>query len=215
MGFPQKQISISIGIVLMTVNLSGCNGTRVSDSVNLTSLHAQKKGVALMRASYAGRNCGSESYTLAQKSGKGEYSYKQVSYVNTPRPLFYIAGPSVAQVELNAGKYYIVNYYCYSEEKGAGHVRKTTIKLQPDRKKISDVFYYKKALASFTVRPGEIVNIGYLSLGSSDLLIGSYSSGKASIGISDLPKQHYEWLKSNRPNLYNKMVKRTMVRVRG
>ncbi len=217
MVLPHSRLSMTIVAVIAISVLSGCKGTRVSDSLSLTDLQNKQNGVALMRASFSSRNCAAEYYTLAQKVGKQPYPYRKLNHVRTPIPLFYMAGPSVAQVELKAGKYYIVDYSCNIIDSNytMRTTRSTTITLRPDRTKINDTYHYKRAITSFTVKPGEVVNVGYLYLGTvGGYIQGVTHSGRANFSVTDLPKKHYEWLKSNRPNLYRKMVKRTMVLVR-
>lgn len=162
-----------------------------------------------MRAIYGGRNCTTERYTLATKVGNVPFPYRNPVYIYTPRPLLWVAGPSVAQAELKAGKYYIVNYSCYIKRQ----YQSITLQLLPANRIVNSQTQFKDAIASFTVKPGEVVNVGRLSFANAGN-VGGYGYSRTNAQVSDLTKEQYDWLAENKPNIYGKMVKRTMVRVR-
>ncbi len=198
--------SMKVLVVLsFCLGLASCSkGTQVSSSLSLGELQQKKTGVAVLKMSIESTGCtGKETYFIAKKRRDRAYPYIQVMHVITPRDV-----NSVAQFELKPGTYHVVDYLCVINLSNG--YRKISLQVNSTREHKrygvgSNV--YKKSIASFTVKPGEIVNAGYLKIRRT-----SYKQGVSEVGIlaSDLPKASYAWLKENKPNLHKKMVKRLM-----
>ncbi len=183
-------------IPLLGILLAGCAQTsKVDDAVSTTALAQKQKAVALMRVGAASSNCLNVAVLLGTPSD-GAYRRGPVIKVANVRSL---AAVPVAEVELDPGEHHVIGYACQSE-------RATTTVMDK-----ADAQTYRASYASFIVRPGEVVNVGYLHFGASR--VGRSAFGRPlriDVSVSDWPLHELDQFKAQRPALYAQMTTRLM-----
>jgi hypothetical protein len=182
------------GLASLTV---GCAQTsRVSDEVTSGSLATTSKAVAVMRLGSDSPACRNVSITLGRREPNGYYRRgRTVNVVDVRSP----TDPPIAEVELDAGEYHVVGFVCASE-KGA--------KVLSDK---ADSQTYRNSLASFSLAPGEIVNVGFLSVNASH--VGRSAFGRplrVHVRVTDWPLDEIDRYKARRPAVYQQMTTRLM-----
>ncbi len=183
-------------VLALAALLAGCaSGTsRVADDLNSTSLSQSKKAVALIKLGAADPMC----TTLAAVVGVREGSnFRSVQFARIVRK----AGEAaVAEMELGAGEHHVVSYSCakrggmamLAEPLGSG--------------------LYRKSYASFTLAPGEVLNVGYLQLvpmGSARVAY-DFRVLHVRLAVTDWPLAEIDRFKQQRPHLYAQMKTRLM-----
>lgn len=175
---------------------AGCaTGTsRVGDDLTSTSLSQNKKAVALIKLGAADPLCG----TLAAGIGVREGSnFRRVQFARIVRKA---GDTAVAEMELGAGEYHVVSYACakrggamlLAEPVGGG--------------------LYRKSYASFSIAPGEVLNVGYLQLvpmGSAQIAHNTHVM-QVRLAVTDWPLAEIDRFKQQRPHLYAQMKTRLM-----
>lgn len=177
--------------------LAGCMQTsKVSDAVSSATLAKSHKGVALMRIGAASPNCINVGVLLGVREGDG-YRRREVIKVANVRSL---AEQPVAEVELEPAEYHVIGYAC-SNERGVSTVM--------DK---ADPQIYRTSYAHFALKPGEVVNVGYLHFGASH--IGRSAFGRPlriDVSVTDWPLREIEQFKQKRPGLFAQMTTRLMI----
>jgi hypothetical protein len=169
--------------------------SQVSENVSTTALAQKHRSVALMRVGSASPACNHVAVLLGQQAGEG-YRRGQVIKVANERSLSEVA---VAEVELEPGEHHVIGYAC-NNERGT----KTVM----DK---ADSQTYRTSYASFTIKPGEVVNVGYLHFGASH--IGRSAFGRPlriDVSVTDWPLNEIERFKAKRPALFAQMTTRLM-----
>ncbi len=169
--------------------LAGCTGT-VSDDVSLQEVQSRGEAIVIVAATFPGRRICSDLILTVRRKAEGKDRLESF----TASSLF--RGDSPAQAKLDAGSYELANMTCIS-----GNVRVVLTKGR-------DIFSSKKAgpppvYGRFSVKPGEVVNLGHIS-------VKWAVAGIAQTAVADLSPKHHAWLKENRPNLSSRMVTRLM-----
>ena len=182
-------------VVLVLAGLtSACGGTsRVADELTATSLSQSKKAVALIKLGAADPLCTILSAGVGVREG-GDYRLVQTARIERND------GVAVAELELGSGEYHVVSYSCVrrggsvllAEPAGGG--------------------LFKKSYATFTLAPGEILNVGYLHLVpmASTPISASYRVLHVRLAVTDWPVTELDRFKQQRPNLYSQMRTRLM-----
>lgn len=177
--------------------LAGCVQTsRVSDDTTPATLSQSKRAVAIMRIGSASPACQHAAVMLAQREGEG-FRTKKAIVVASIRS---VTESAVAETELDPGEYHVVAYSC-RQEQGA--------KVVGDYGASS--LYYRSSYASFTLAPGEMVNLGYLHLQASH--VGRNAFGRpirTDIDVTDWPLDEIDRYKLKRPAIYAQMTTRLM-----
>ncbi len=193
---PMRTLIAALPIGLSCV-MAACGTSRVSDELAPPALAAANTGVAVMMAGFHGVDCPSANLWLARKKNSSDYQIVQIVKM--------IKGPfdhmNVAQVELEAGEYHIVSWDC-TETAGARTLISTLG--SPEGGVFGFGVSFKKSLANFTIAPGEIINLGYLSI---------FHAGTANavrLEVRDLPQGALEKFKQDRPRLSAQMRTRFM-----
>lgn len=183
-------------MALAAVGLAGCAQTsKLDGDVSTAALAHQNKSVALMRIGSASPNCLNVAVLLGTREGEG-YRRGPVIKVANVRSL---TEPAVAEVELTPGEHHVIGYACQEE-------RTTTTVMDK-----ADSQTYRTSYAAFTVKPGEVVNVGYLHFGASH--VGRSAFGRplrVDVSVSDWPLIDIERFKASRPALYARMTTRLM-----
>ena len=174
----------------------GCTQTsRVDDSVSTGSLTETKKAVAVMRVGAASPDCINVAVLLGVREGGGFRRHRGLTVMNVRS----LAEPAVAEVELDPGEYHVLAYRCQTAK---------SIKTVDDN---AGGQLYRTSFASFTLQPGEIVNVGYLRL-------VAWRHGRNLFGrpvemdieVSDWPLAELDRFKAKRPHIYAQMKTRLM-----
>lgn len=175
--------------------LAACGGTsRVGEGLTATSLSQSQKAVALIKLGAADPLC------TVLTAGIGVREGHDFRLVQTARIERNGSEPAVAELELGSGEYHVVSYTCTRP----GSVTRLS---EPAGGSV-----YKKSYATFTLAPGEILNVGYLQLVPvSATPISAYSRVlQVRLAVTDWPLAELERFKQQRPNLYGQMRTRLM-----
>jgi hypothetical protein len=170
--------------------------TRVDDGVSTASLTETKKAVAVMRVGAASPDCINVAVLLGVREGDGFRRQQGLTVMNVRS----LTEPAVAEVELDPGEYHVLAYRCQTK-KGI-----TTV-ADSDGGQL-----YRTSYASFTLQPGEIVNVGYLHL-------VAWRHGRNAIGrplemdieVTDWQLAELDRFKAKRPHIYAQMKTRLMM----
>jgi hypothetical protein len=181
-------------ILVFAALTAACAGTsRVGDELTATSLTQGKKAVALIKLGAADPMCSVLQAGIGVRDGE---SYR---IVETARIHRNSKDSAVAELELRAGEYHVVSYTC-NRPGGAIHLADS---------RGGGVF--KKSYASFSLAPGEIINVGYLQLvpmGSTPVAYARVVAVR--LVVTDWPLGELEQFKQQRPHLYAQMRTRLM-----
>lgn len=184
------RIWVSAALVA-TLALGGCAATTgVDDQITTAALAKNKASVAVLRAGVPDEPCPAAFIGIGRPVEGGFQLVQRVMIVNS-----LVEQGSVPQVELEAGEYHIVSFTCQR-----GRSREFVQHVDPRRPG-----HFLKSFASFTLGPGEIVNVGDLRILRSRL-VREFVVFEA----ADLPPQAHAKLKQERPNLYAQMKTRLM-----
>jgi hypothetical protein len=182
-------------MVAIAVLAGGCTGTsRVGDELTTNSLGQAKKAVALIKLGAADPLC------IVLTAGIGVREGENFRLTQTARIVRKADETAVAELELGAGEYHVVSYTCTRQRGGA------VLLAQPAGNGV-----FKKSYASFTVAPGEIVNVGFLQLVPIGSTLVAYTRLlHIRLTVTDWPLAELERFKQQRPNLYAQMKTRLM-----
>jgi hypothetical protein len=176
--------------------LAGCTQTsRVDDNLSTASLTQTRKAVAVMRVGAASPSCINVAVLLGVREGEGFRRHQGITVMNVRS----LTEPAVAEVELDPGEYHVLAYRCQSA---------CGIKTLADS---ADAQTYRTSFASFTLLPGEVVNVGYLHVGASR--VGRSAFGRplrVDIEVTDWPLAELDRFKARRPHIYAQMTTRLM-----
>jgi hypothetical protein len=175
---------------------AGCTQTtRVNDDVTTGALAETRKAVAVMRVGAASPDCLHVAVLLGVREGEGFRRHQGLTVMNVRS----LTEPAVAEVELDPGEYHVLAYRCQTAK---------------SIKTVSDTAggqLYRTSFASFTLEPGEIVNVGYLRL-------VAWRHGRNTFGrpvemdieVTDWPLAELDRFKAKRPHIYAQMKTRLM-----
>ena len=176
--------------------VAGCTQTsRVDDNLSTASLTETRKAVAVMRVGAASPSCINVAVLLGVREGEGFRRHQGITVMNVRS----LTEPAVAEVELDPGEYHVLAYRCQSAKR---------IKTLADS---ADPGTYRTSYASFTLQPGEVVNVGYLHVNASR--VGRSSFGRpveVDIDVTDWPLAELDRFKAKRPHIYAQMKTRLM-----
>lgn len=178
--------------------LVGCSQTtQVDEGVTTASLNQARKAVAVMRVGAASPSCINVAVLLGVREGEGFRRHQGLAVMNVRS----LTEPAVAEVELDPGEYHVLAYRCQTQK---------AIRTVHDAADMPGV--YRTSLASFTLQPGEIVNVGYLHVEA--WRDGRNTFGrptKVAIEVTDWPLDELDRFKSRRPHIYAQMRTRLMM----
>ena len=170
--------------------------SQVEDGVTPAKLASAQKAVALIRVGSASPNCFHTRVLLGTRAGEA-FKRGQVVTVTNLRS---VTKTQVAEIELEPGEHHIIGYSCMNE-KG----QQTFVIDQADGQLV------KTSYAHFTLKPGEIVNVGYFHFGASREGRSVFGrSVRTDVEITDWPLAEIERFKAERPAIYAQMATRLM-----
>lgn len=178
--------------------LAACAATsRVNEDISTQSLAASNKAVVLMRLAGAGPACQRVAVLLGIKQPEG-YRAVRALMVAAVRS---VNEPPVAEAELDPGEYHLLAYKCFYKSNAAVAVG--------DKSDTSGV--YRSGFARFTLKPGEIVNVGALHFNAHRVGLSAFGRPlRTEIAVSDWPLADLDQFKAKRPTIYGQMVTRLM-----
>jgi hypothetical protein len=163
--------------------------------VTTAALAQTKKAVAVMRIGAASPSCLNVAVLLGVREGEGYRRHQVITVVNVRS----LTEPAVAEVELDPGEYHVLGYKC---------VKANTAVTLADS---AGGNLYRTSYASFALRAGEVVNVGYLHVGASR--VGRSSFGRpveVDVDVTDWPLAELDRFKARRPQVYAQMTTRLM-----
>jgi len=178
--------------------LCACAQTsKVDEATVATITLAQKQSsVALMRVGSASPNCLNVAVLLGTRAGD-YFKRGQVIKVANVRS---VSEPAVAEVELEPGEHHVLGYACQSD--------KATMTVMDK----ADGQTYRTSYAHFTVKAGEVVNVGYLHFGASHTGRSAFGRPlRIDVSVTDWPLREIDHFKARRPALYAQMTTRLMI----
>lgn len=186
-------------VLLLPFLLAACAATsKVSDDVTTQSLAASKKAVAVMRIGAASPTCQQVAVLLGVREAD-TYRAVRALVVASVRSA---SEPAVAEAELEPGEYHLLAYKCTGKSNAAVAVG--------DK---SDTYgVYRSSFAHFTLRPGEIVNVGYLHFNAHRVGLSAFGRPlRKEIHVTDWPIAELDQFKAKRPTIYAQMTTRLML----
>jgi hypothetical protein len=175
---------------------AGCGGSsQVGDELTPASLSQSRKAVALIKLGAYDPMC-----TVLQ-AGIGVREGENYRLVETARIRRGTNDAAVAELELASGEYHVVSYTC---NRPGGGISRLAESLGGG--------VFKKSYASFSLAPGEILNVGYLHLVPMASTPVSYNTRVVAVrlAVTDWPLMELERFKRQRPGLYGQMRTRLM-----
>lgn len=178
--------------------LGACAATsRVADTVTTQSLAASQKAVVVMRLGAAGPACKHVAVLLGVRQAEG-YRALRALFVASIRA---INEPPVAEAELDPGEYHLLAYKCIYKNNAVVTVADNS----------DTIGVYRSSFARFTLRPGEILNVGYLHFNAHRVGLSAFGRPlRKEIYVSDWPIADLEQFKAKRPQIYAQMTTRLM-----
>ena len=135
-------------IMALAALTAGCAGTsRVDDQLTAGSLTQSRKAVAMIMLGAYDPMC-----TVLQ-AGIGVREGETYRIVQTARIQRSVNETAVAELELGTGEYHVVSFTCNRPRGGISQLAESL-----------GGGVFKKSYASFSLAPGEIINVGYLQL---------------------------------------------------
>jgi hypothetical protein len=176
--------------------LAACAGgtSRVGDGLTTTSLSQSRKAVALIKLGAADPLCTVLAAGIGVREGNG---YRLVQTARIER---HGNDTAVAELELGSGEYHVVSYTC---------TRPGSITLLAEP---AGGGLFKKSYASFSLSPGDVLNVGYLQLVpmATTPISATQRVLHVRLAVTDWPLTELERFKQQRPSLYGQMRTRLM-----
>ena len=185
-----------VAVMAFAALAAGCAGTsRVGDELTATSLSQSRKAVALIKLGAADSTC-----TVLQ-AGIGVREGEHYRIIQTARIQRSANETAVAELELGTGEYHVVSFTCNRPRGGISQLAESL-----------GGGVFKKSYASFSLAPGEIINVGYLQLVPMASTQVSYNTRVVAVRVAatDWPLAELERFKQQRPGLYGQMKTRLM-----
>lgn len=177
---------------------AGCVATsKVSDDISTQSLVASNKSVVVMRLTGAGPKCQHVSVLLGVRQAEGYRGMRALTVASVRS----VTEPPVAEAELEPGEYHLLAYKCVYKNNAA-----VTVGDKADTMNL-----YRTAFARFTLKSGEIVNVGSLHFNAHRVGLSAFGRPlRQDVAVTDWPLADLDQFKTKRPAIYAQMVTRLM-----
>jgi len=189
----------SIAATAIVLGLTACAQTSRVDDAQVTpqALASKGTGVAVMRLGAASHLCQHVQVLIGVREGnhfRGVHGVK-VAHVRS------VSESAVAEVELPPEEYHFLAYRCFDKNGAPMTVS--------DKSDVANV--YRTSIAKFTVKAGEVVNIGYLHYNAVKTRSSMFGRPiRQEVEVSDWPLEELERFRKNRPEIYARMTTRLM-----
>jgi hypothetical protein len=164
---------------------SGCaTSTRPIVEPSSQALSERKRGVAVMKFSMPQERCINQALLIGVRDGNGHRVVRKLM----SRGAAPATTANAAEAELDPGEYHVLGYACQRERSflNAG----------------TEGGPYTPSLASFTVGPGEVVNIGHITFKK------PWGSKALEMTVGDWPLSDLNRYRDERPQLFAAMKTR-------
>jgi hypothetical protein len=180
--------------------LTACAQTTRVDETQTTPLALASKGtgVAVMRLGAASHTCQHVQVLIGVREGNHYRGVRGVKVAHVRS----VSDSAVAEVELPPEEYHFLAYRCFDKAGKAMTVGDT-----------ADVAnLYRTSIAKFTLRAGEVVNVGYLHYNAVKTRSSMFGRPvRQEVQVSDWPLEEIERFRKNRPEIFARMTTRLMV----
>ncbi|MFM2423434.1 MAG: hypothetical protein RL291_1964 [Pseudomonadota bacterium] len=190
--------------------VTACVGTTRIDDALLAGkqLETSGKGIMLVQIGQSGAACHSVALHLAKREGDAFQFFTFVRAIpdrsrNAPPPAkaqqrqVGIDG-SIAEQALDPGEYHVVQYTC-----AVHNGQRVLAEKDASRNR------YVQSYASFSIKAGEVLNVGYFDIAEVPALQG-FGNRVVTVRITDWPLADMELFKKQRPKLFQRMTTRLM-----
>lgn len=193
-------IARSIAALVVFLGLTACAQTTRVDETQTSphSLASKGTGVAVMRLGAASHTCQHVQVLIGVREGNHFRGIRGVKVANMRS----VDESPVAEVELPPNEYHFLAYRCFGKS-GAP----TTVGDPADTANV-----YRTSIAKFTLRAGEVVNVGYLHYNAVKSRSSMFGRPiRQEVEVSDWPLEELERFRKNRPEIFARMTTRLMV----
>ena len=190
--------------------LGGCatsGAPLTADPVSAERLQAQQKGVVIVHTSMHDQVCQTITALLAQPNEAGQFVSGPTVTLRHP----FAVKQAPGNFEVPAGEYGFVHLRCQTGNQGRNYNARIA-----KRGSVLDgtKTIYEAPIAKFTVRPGEVVDIGSLRLPSRPIrATGLFQAPKSEFMaiITPMPDEWLKKLAEAEPELYKARIVRPMM----
>jgi hypothetical protein len=179
----------AITVLALAATLSGCGATpNLSDDLTSASLSTANQGIVLLSAAMEGRTCQSITVQLGKKSALAYETTTSFGIDITVFSLRRLVSSNLPQISLPAGEHHVIGVTCQNGNSftsiGKGSLR---------------------SYASFTLAPGEILNLGSLTV----IPVGL--TNMATFQVRDQTVEVIDKVRADKPKLFAQMKTRLMI----
>lgn len=189
----------SLAALAVVLGLSACAQTTRVDAEQTTpqALSSKGTGVAVMRLGAASHTCQQVQVLIGVREGN---HFRGVQGVRVMQ-MRSVSESAVAEVELPPNEYHFLAYRCVD--------RNGMPMTVSDKADVANV--YRTSIAKFSVKAGEVVNIGYLHYNAVKTRSSMFGRPiRQEVEVSDWPLEELERFRKNRPEIYARMTTRLM-----
>jgi hypothetical protein len=195
----------AVRLLCLSFIISGCatNAPWVEKTAQIEKLGADNKGVVILHTSLHDGACDTVQARLAQLDASGRYVAGEL--INLKLLIHRPKLPS--QITLPAGDYGIVALKC---DRAYANRLYTARVAQPGNILDGTGTIYEQAFATFTVRPGEVVDIGSLQVPNRPIAALWGPDTVFNAVVVPIPEPWLQTLATTNPKLYSMRVTRLM-----
>jgi hypothetical protein len=195
----------AVRLLCLSVIVSGCalNSTYVPKTAQIEKLGADNKGIVILHTSLHDGACESVQARLAQPDASGRYVAGGLINLKS---IYDLKKLLPSQITLPAGDYGFVDLKCNRAYANRFYTARVA--------QIGNILdgsgaIYEQPIATFTVRPGEIVDIGSLQLPSRPSA-ALWGPNLFNAVVVPIPEPWMQTMATNNPTLYSMRVTRLM-----
>jgi hypothetical protein len=188
-------------VFVFAAAIGGCTAfdARMGSDMPAQTLAAESKGIVLIHTSLHEDRCQTITGRVARRDAAGYYSSTESIALKSMLNIEQLPG----QIVLPAGDYGIVSLYCQIPYNNKNY---TTRASHIDGRSV-----YEKPLATFTVKAGEVVDVGSLRIGSPGPIPGRVVSTRLfRTSVTPIPEAWLSNLAAKDSKIYGARVVRPM-----
>ena len=192
-------VARSIAAIATAIGLTACAQTSRVDVAETTpqALASKGTGVAVMRLGVGGTSCRHIQALIGVREGNHFRGVRGVKVADVRS----VTESAVAEIELPPAEYHVLAYRC---------IDKTGMPMTvSDPSDTANV--YRTSIAKFTLRAGEVVNVGFLQYNAVKTRSSLFGRPiRQEVNVSDWPLEELERFRKNRPEIFARMTTRLM-----
>lgn len=192
-------VARSCAAITVAIGLTACAQTSRVDVAETTpqALAGKGTGVAVMRLGVGGTACQHIQALIGVREDNHFRGVRGVKVANIRS----VTDSAVAEVELPPAEYHVLAYRCITR-----HGTPMTIGDDAGTANI-----YRTSIAKFTLRAGEVVNVGYLQYNAVKTRSSMFGRPiRQEVDVRDWPLEELERFAKNRPEIFARMTTRLM-----